>query len=285
MFKIILVILFVLGAAVFAGFAYVYVLRSGDDAQAQAAREQLLASAETPAGTYSPELVAALPEAAQRYFAFSITPGSQIRTVASFEMGGEFGMGNAEQGSYLPMNADQVLALPHGLIWRAKAGEGLMRMSGSDGTASGEHWTKFWLFGVIPVVRAEGGKDLARSAFGRMAAEAAIWTPAALLPGEGIEWVEAGPDLARAVISADGLSQTVDIALDNAGRPQSVSMMRWNNANPEGVWQEQPFGGTLDDFREIDGYRVAFAVDAGNFFGTPDFFPFFKARLTAFRFE
>lgn len=285
MVKIILMILFVLGAAAFAGLAYVYVLRSGDDAQAQAAREQLLEIADTPAGIYSPSLVADLPEAAQRYFAFSIAPGTPIRTVASFEMGGEFGMGNASESNYLPMQADQVLALPRGLIWRARAGEGLMRMSGSDGTVEGEHWTKFWLFGVIPVVRAEGGEDLARSAFGRMAAEAAIWTPAALLPGEGIEWVEAGPNLARVVISADGQSQTVDIALDDDGRPQSVSMIRWNNANPQGVWQQQPFGGSLDDFREIDGYRVAFSVDAGNFFGTPDYFPFFKARLTALRFE
>lgn len=35
--------------------------------------------------------------------------------------------------------------------------------------------------------------------------------------------------------------------------------------------------------REVDGYRLPFSVDGGNFFGTEDYFPFFRARVRAIR--
>ncbi|MDP1555016.1 MAG: hypothetical protein Q8L84_06115 [Hyphomonas sp.] len=46
----------------------------------------------------------------------------------------------------------------------------------------------------------------------------------------------------------------------------------------------KPFGGFLSEFREFDGYTLPTRVEGGNHFGTPDFFPFFKARVTAIRF-
>jgi hypothetical protein len=55
---------------------------------------------------------------------------------------------------------------------------------------------------------------------------------------------------------------------------------RWSNANPEGVHRIQPFGGVLSDFREVQGFLVPFHVEAGNWFGTDDYFPFFTADLT-----
>lgn len=60
--------------------------------------------------------------------------------------------------------------------------------------------------------------------------------------------------------------------------------MRWSDANPEGRCRLQPFGGYLSDFREVQGFRIPFKVEAGNMFGTDEYFAFFKARVTAVRF-
>jgi hypothetical protein len=60
--------------------------------------------------------------------------------------------------------------------------------------------------------------------------------------------------------------------------------MRWNNANPEKIYRYEPFGGYLSDFREVQGFRIPFQVEAGNQFGTDNYFPFFKAQLKAVKF-
>ena len=43
-------------------------------------------------------------------------------------------------------------------------------------------------------------------------------------------------------------------------------------------------GGTLSDFRNVDGYRLPFSVEGGNMFGTDEYFPFYKAASTEIRF-
>jgi hypothetical protein len=79
------------------------------------------------------------------------------------------------------------------------------------------------------------------------------------------------------------MSQEVDIRLDAKGQPQWVSMPRWTNASPEGTFRLQPFGGELSDFRLVAGFRIPFRVSGGNFFGTPDYFPFYRVRVVSIR--
>lgn len=50
--------------------------------------------------------------------------------------------------------------------------------------------------------------------------------------------------------------------------------------NPERRWQLQPFGGTLSGFRDVQGYRIATRIEGGNWFGTPAYFPFYRARVS-----
>jgi hypothetical protein len=38
--------------------------------------------------------------------------------------------------------------------------------------------------------------------------------------------------------------------------------------------REQPFGGYLSDFREVNGYRLPMRVEGGNLIGTGDYLPF-----------
>lgn len=229
--------------------------------------------------TFAPGMVEGLPDPARRYFTFAIRPGTPLHRVAELEMRGAFGLGAKDRPGYRAMAARQILAAPDGFVWAMRARGGLP-VAGSDSA----RWTRFRILGLIPVARMGGTPDHARSAFGRYVAEAVFWTPAALLPGPGITWEQAGPDTARVTVTHGALSQAVDVAVDAEGRPLRVTFQRWSNANPDKRYRLQPFGGTLSDYREVSGFRLPFHIEAGNMFETPEYFPFFIAEITAIRF-
>jgi hypothetical protein len=64
------------------------------------------------------------------------------------------------------------------------------------------------------------------------------------------------------------------------GRPVQVRLERWSNANPDKGYRWQSFGGTFAVFREFAGFRLPTHIEAGNFFGTEAYFPFFVADVT-----
>jgi hypothetical protein len=199
--------------------------------------------------------------------------------VAEIDMGGQFSLGTRDNPNYQIMKANQILASPHGFVWRLNL-PGIVPVSGSD---SGK-WTRFRILGLFPVVRMEDDPDHARSAYGRYAAESVFWTPAVLLPGPGVAWEGIDLNTARVTISHGALSQTVNVKVDSDGRPVEVSFLRWSNANSDKEYRLQPFGGLLSDFREVQGYRLPFKVEGGNMFGTDEYFAFYRADVTKIRF-
>lgn len=246
---------------------------------------QLADIAGTDTTLFDPAMLAGLPEPAIRYFTYTIRPGAKLSKVAIINMQGDFGLGDRQAPNYLPMQARQILAAPDGFVWIMSAGKGMMRVNGSDGGAGGHSWTRFWALCTLPVARAGQTPDHVRSAFGRMVAEAAIWTPAALLPGPGVSWQALDEDRAIVTLRHGDLVQSVEITLAADGQPLQIRMDRWSDANPDKTYREQPFGGTLSEFRDFAGYRLPTRVDAGNFFGTDDYFPFFRAEVADIRFQ
>lgn len=228
---------------------------------------------------YDPEMVAELPEPVQRYFNFTIAPGTPLYPVVEINMGGQFSLGSKDSPDYQAMKAHQILAAPHGFVWRLDL-PGRIPVSGSD---SG-NWTRFRILGLFPVARIGGDANHARSAYGRCVAESVFWAPAALLPGPGVTWEAVDSNTARVKVSHGALSQSVEFTIDAEGRPNKIVFMRWSNANPDKVYRLQPFGGLLSDFREVQGYRLPFRVEAGNMFGTDDYFAFYKAVVSEIRF-
>lgn len=262
------------------GLVLLFIWRVSDHRADRAEMDRLIALQPQSPTLFSPEMVADLPEPARRYFKFTITEGAPLYTVAQIEMAGRFSLGTKDAPNYMDMSATQVLAAPEGFVWKMSGGSGLMRLSGSD---SGR-WTRFWLAGLAPVARFGGDPDHTRSAFGRYAAEAMIWAPAAILPGPLVTWEPLGENAARVVIRHGDLEQAVDVTVDAEGRPVEIVFQRWSNANPEGVHRLQPFGAIVSDFRDVEGYRLPFRVEAGNMFGTDAYFPFFIADVAAIRF-
>lgn len=254
-------------------------LRLWDERADRMERARLIASQPATPAVYDPAMVINLPEPARRFFNFAIKPGTPLLTVAEIDMGGEFSLGNRHQPNYRPMEATQILAAPIGFVWKVRM-PGVVPVSGSD---TGR-WTRFRILGLLPVARMGGDPDHERAAYGRYVAEAVFWTPAAVLPGPGIVWEAVDEDRARVTVTQDDLSQAVDVKVDGEGRPIVVQFMRWSNANSDKTHRLQPFGGTLDDFREVQGFCIPFNVEAANMFGTDEHFVFFKAQVNAIRF-
>jgi hypothetical protein len=228
---------------------------------------------------FSGDMLQDLPEPVKRYFRFTIKEGTPLHQVAEISMQGKLGLGDKTTPKYLPMTAAQILAAPEGFIWKMSGGSGLLRVSGSDSA----DWTRFWLAGIAPVARLGGTQDHRRSAFARLVAEAIFWTPAAVLPGPGIHWDAENDTTVRLTLQRDGLQQTVHITLKEDGQPTQVTMQRWSNANADHQFRYQPFGGNLSAFRNFHGFMLPTHVEAGNLYGTEDYFPFFIADVTDLR--
>lgn len=129
-----------------------------------------------------------------------------------------------------------------------------------------------------------GEVDHSRSAFARYIAEAIFWTPAALLPGPGVVWEKVDVNTVRVTITHEDLEQSVELTVDDIGRPNIVKFLRWSNANPEKIYCLQPFGGCLSEFQNFSGFMLPTHVEAGNHFDTDEYFPFFIADVSDVQF-
>ena len=122
-------------------------------------------------------------------------------------MTGRFGMGTKEAPNYLDMTTTQTLAPPTGLVWKMRAGRGLMRISGSDSAV----WTRFWVADFLDLrskAQAEAAVDAADAA--RALAEAELEEAEAELDFAATE-----VERARRLISNNTISRRT---LDDAER-------------------------------------------------------------------
>ena len=253
--------------------------RWSDNRRAALLWRNLIRITVAPPAVFDPAILEGLPQPARRYFLFTIAPGTPLSSAVEIEMEGEIRLGTRQHPNAMTMRARQLLAAPHGLVWKLQARKGVIRISGSDGIGCGQSWTRFWLLGTIPVVRAGGGPDHMRSAFGRVIAEAVFFAPSALLPRDGVTWEAVGDNVARATVSCSGMTQSMDLTVGEDGRPAMVVIPRWSNANPEKTYRVQPFGGYPSEFRVFDGYTLPTRFEGGNWIGTEAYFPFYMARI------
>lgn len=251
--------------------------REGRAARALAAE---LAARPAAAGVADPEMLEGLPEIARRYLSRALPAGTPLSLRVELEMEGSFGTPGQER----PMRASQVLAPPEGFVWIARMGSGLVRIGGSDGyRAGGPSWTRFRLLNMVPLAMTGGSPDHLRAAAARMALET-VWVPAALLPAQGALWRQTGPDSAEVSLPAIPGIEPIQLRIDAEGRVIEAWTMRWSDANPEGVFRLQPFGGRFTAWARFDGVEIPVEAEIGNFWGGPDWAPFFRARITAARF-
>lgn len=270
---------------VLAGGAVGLWVQSRDRAQMHAVWLALEQTRDATPERFDPAMLEGLPEVARRYLSRAIEPGTPLHRVVQLEMEGSFIM----NGNALPMRARQILAPPgRGFVWQAEIGSGVMRFAGSDGfhAQAGQgvdSWTRFWLHNVIPLARVGGTANHARAAATRVMMES-IWAPASLLPRFGAVWVQTGPDSAEIRFdSVEGI-EPMNLTVDAEGNPIEVHALRWSDANAMQQYRLQPFGGRILQMGRHGGFLIPERVEMGNMVGTPDYAPFFIARVTSARF-
>lgn len=104
-----------------------------------------------------------------------------------------------------------------------------------------------------------------------------IWAPASLLPSNGAQWLQTGPNSARVTFSTG--VEPIDITLADDGSVVEVFAMRWSAENPDRQFRLQPFGGTVEAEAAFDGFTIPRSVKMGNHYGTREYILFFQAEI------
>jgi hypothetical protein len=241
------------------------------------------ALAATPAGPlFTPEMTAGLPEAARRCLLHTIEPGTPLATSLRLRMSGTMRL--APAGRWLRLRAAQILTPSRGFVWKARVARGPLRIGGADCLLDGQAQLRFWLWGILPVVRA-GGPDVARSAAGRLAMESLL-CPAALLPLRGATWEPGDHASARVSLPVPGRRETITVTVDPAtGALREARMERWGNQTPGGRYELTPFGAAFGDEERVAGYTLPTRISVTWRPGAADAFEFFRVRLGGIEFH
>lgn len=200
-------------------------------------------------------LLDGLPEAARRWLAHSIAPGTPLRRAAVFRQDGEIKVGRWQR-----YEADWVLAAPDGFVWAATTHLGPVFIRGFDRYTRGSGQMRWRLFGRIPLLSARG-PDVTRSALGRFLGELCFVPAAALSPL--VSWEHLDDRRSTACIGAAGQAHRVTLTVADSGRLERVDLPRWGN--PDGrAFREHTFTAVMDGPEATyDGFTVPLGCRAG----------------------
>lgn len=79
---------------------------------------------------FTPDLVADLPDVAKRYFLHAIQPGTPLTSCVKLKIHGSFKLG--ENGTWMTMQAEEMLSLPTGFVWKSAIAQGFFQIVGAD---------------------------------------------------------------------------------------------------------------------------------------------------------
>jgi hypothetical protein len=168
--------------------------------------------------------------------------------------------GEIKVGRWLRYEADWALAPPAGFIWAATSHFGPLFIRGFDRYTRGTGQLRWRIFGRIPFLSV-AGRDVSRSAMGRLAGELCFVPAAALSPA--VRWEPLDDRRAVACVDAHGWTHRVTLTVAESGRLERVDLPRWGN--PDGKKsREHRFTALLDGPEEtFDGFTTPTRCRAG----------------------
>jgi hypothetical protein len=208
--------------------------------------------------SFSPDMVAHLPEPVQRYFLRAIKPGTPLASSVSLKMSGLIRLGT----NWHPFTAAQVIGQQRGFVWKADTRMGQTRLQGADYYSNGVGRMRFVLFNLLPVVDTSSA-DVAQSARGRLAGEH-VWLPSALLPQHGVTWEVQDDEHISATLPLNGTPINLMLTIDAHGSVCELILQRWHSEQRAYV----PFGLTARRERTFGGYTIPSQLQAGWWYGT-----------------
>jgi Family of unknown function (DUF6544) len=266
-------LLIVFGVLIVVALTALVIIRRRDDKRVEGVWQSL--EAPSTHQFFTEDMVSDLPAPARRYLLHAIRPGTPLASSVSLEMSGTMRLKPGQE--WAPMKARQILTPPKGFVWRAEVGDGLMRFSGGDHYANGRGGVRFWLWGIIPLVRQEG-PNVTRAALGRMVCET-IWLPSSLLPQRGVKWEASDDESARATMKIGEETITLNLFIEPDGRLREIRILRWGSQTEDGSFGYIPFGGQIQEERALGGYTIPSRVNVGWSLGTDRYFEFFRAQI------
>lgn len=224
-----------------------------------------------------------LPPAVRHALRATITSGQPLVTAAHLAHRGTFNLGG-DPPRWRRFDSDQlVITRRPGFDWLGRIAllPGV-RMHVHDAYVGGVGILHAALGGVIPVMRMQGGRDLAEGELLRFLAEAA-WYPTALLPSQGVIWREVDAHAADATLTDDGVSVTLRFRFDEAGRIVGVRTERRGRL-VDGVAVPTPWEGRFWAHATRDGMVVPLEGEVG-WEVDGAYRPYWRGRITAVRYE
>ena len=221
-----------------------------------------------------------LPVGARRYLGHAIEPGTPLASAVRLTMSGEIKL-----KKWVSFEAEQVINWDRGFLWRATAWMGAARIEGFDSLIDGHAQMRWRLFGLIPVMSADG-PDIDKSAVGRLAAES-VWLPSALCR-DGVRWAAENPTDVRVAPTDASESPDLRLALDADGRLESVSLRRWGELAREKGYSYRDFGGLAEQEESFEGYTIPTRMRVGWHFGSDRFAregEFFRCHIQSAEFR
>ena len=211
--------------------------------------------------TFDPQDIAQLPAGVQHYLVHAIAPGTPLASAVRLRM-----HGHIKLGKWRPFKAEQVIVASGAMIWRARVRLPGMSIRGFDRYVNGKGAMQWKLFGIVPFIRA-AGRDVTRSAAGRLAAES-VWLPS-MLCEPGVTWTANEGGVAHAHFTVGREPLDIALALDD-GCLQFVALSRWGNPGG-GAFRAVDFGAMVEQEATFGGYTVPARLRAGWHFGSDRF--------------
>ncbi len=217
--------------------------------------EELWDQAKATTRVFDPAMVAHLQPEVRRFLLAVIEPGAPLAQAVRLKMTGEIKL-----KEWMPFEAEQVTVWDRGFIWKATAKMApWVPIKGFDSFVDGEGMMRWKVFGLIPVMHADG-VDISRSASGRMEVEVA-WLPTALI-SEDVTWtVRHGSIFAH--LRVPGYDADVEFRTDEFGELQFIGINRWGDADGDGEFEATQFGGFVLENKTFGGITVPTMIQVG----------------------
>lgn len=248
--------------------------------QAADALDADLSAAPAAGAAFHPRTLTALPEAAQRYLRHAIAPGTPPAPACRLWMNGT--MTPAPGRPPVVLAAAETLAPRTGFVWTARATMQGLPVRVRDFYGSGAGGLSVLALGLVPLPAGGAAPDVARSARGRLVAEA-VWCPTALTHPD-VRWHDAGPDRVSYTLVVDGEPETVTLHLAPDGALRELQMDRWGSPDND-TPRRHAYGFAVEAEGTFAGVTIPTRLTGGWYWGTPAYDPARAASFTVTRYR
>jgi hypothetical protein len=218
-------------------------------------------------------VLADLPAPVRRYLRHALPGNTRLPAGVRLSMTGKI-----KVGCWLPFTAEQDCD-GRSFKWHARVGRGPLKpLEVVDRYADGVGSVTGWLLGRFQLFH-DDGQDIDRSAAGRAAMEA-VFAPASLLPGRGVDWSVKDEDNIVATSYPGHEEINVHLQIGGDGALRSVRARRWGQIRRRSHCY-LTFGGDMHAEQRFGDLIIPSRFTVGWRYGTPDYDPFFQAHIRA----